>query len=83
MPAPAEYLVVPFGYWEQVPADRMLTCGRIKFCTEQQLIGIARFDSKAFALGLALISKHPLIREIQYSPTNWQYQLLLSLKENQ
>lgn len=74
------YLVASPEFWDSIPQDFQLICGRVRF-TQRRYDpppGTQRFDDKAAAVA-ALAPKLQLVRESCRAPDRWQYQLLIDV----
>lgn len=74
------YIVAEPGYWDMLPATRVLRCRFTKTCLTQQPepTGASVYECKATAVEEALATHRQLVRELPYSTNNWQYMLLIT-----
>jgi hypothetical protein len=76
------YIVASPGYWKNIPRDRELTCGRVRFvpyeCPPPSDAGI--HETKGLAVRDALMTHRQVIRELKLPDSDYQYQLLIGIE---
>ena len=76
------YLVTTPKFWESIPKDRELVCGRVRFTTQRYVPSdyiIQLYDNKELAVRIVMHTNgFILVRETRHADDAWQYQLLLS-----
>lgn len=71
------YFVIDKKRWEKLPADRTLTCGRVKFSARRHLV-TERWATKREALQ-RMYPGSVLVLETRYKDT-WHYQAIKEQK---
>ena len=83
------YVVAPRSYWDSIPRERELTCGRVRFLRGQHPTpeNAMVFDASQKQMALQACSPaHCVVRETHYAEDLWHYQLihpLTPIGENQ